>query len=352
MPEPIEEELPLEEEIEEPAEPATAPSSPKSPAASFASDQDDSKAAQKIATEEKFLEPMDLESAEAVPRRRGNFRTQVAAKQLKRLTIDPKEAAAEAGEKVQDLAASHGASILHNIPVLGLVATFFAKRKENNELKETSEDFTALNQARMKILTKQPHAALDIARGVAPKQFWQENQSRGVNLLLANTLEYAQVQLQKRFAKLQRSSVATDVQTIGAGVSASIIGAPIGVGISAAGAVAKAGMGLKSLATFGRKFINRTLGVERSEHASLLYGLALEHLQSKYQVPPARDLDMVNQSMDFVSTLGIAKDREQARANAFQMLRSLNVAPDPGDQQSVNLFMTKGFDKIMDLMKG
>lgn len=108
--------------------------------------------------------------------------------------------------------------------------------------------------------------------------------------------------------------------------------------------------GLKSVTTFVRKLYNRTLGVERNEHARLLYGLTLEYLQLKYQVAPPRDQDFVNQSLNLVATLGAVRDREEAREQAFLMLQKLGIAPDPKDQAQVNRFNQLGFKKIRELL--
>ncbi|MEI6805381.1 MAG: hypothetical protein WCK49_02610 [Myxococcaceae bacterium] len=275
---------------------------------------------------EKFLEPMELEQTEAVPRRRGNLRAEALSQKIKEIRIDPKEGATEAVGKLKE----SGVSFLHHIPGLGLLSAFFAKRKVVSELKETAEQFQMINQTRMKILIKSNPSV--------------------TSLRLAETLSYAQIQLQKRFKKLQRSSFATDIQTIGAGVSTTVIGAPAGAAIAGVGTLVKGTQGLKSVITFFKKLYNRTLGVERNAHARLLYGLALEYLQSKYQVAPSRDIDFVNQALNLVGTLGAVQEREEAREQAFTMLKKLGIAPDPGDKIQLDYFNQLGFKKIRQLL--
>lgn len=300
---------------------------------------------------EKFLEPMELEETEAIPRRRGNFKAAALSQKVKEISIDPKEGAAEGADKVKMVLEQVGVTALHHVPGVGLLAAGVVQRKVVSEIKETQEQFQVINQTRMKILGQQPHSALDIPRGTEPVLFWEKGKKLGVNLLLANTLEYAAFQIQNRFKKLQRSSFATDMQTVGAGVSASIIGAPIGAGIAGIGTAMKGFQGLRSAAIFVKKLCNGTLGVERNQHALLLYGLALEHLQYENQVPPQRDLDAVNKSLNLVSTLGTTQDRVQAREQAFRMLRELGIAPDPKDQVQVDHFNQSGFEQIRKLLQ-
>jgi hypothetical protein len=333
MPNPFEEEpIPFEEEEQQPVqEPDNAPHDfSEPPVAINRNDIINAVEAEDLKGEraEKLLEPMELEETEAIPRRRGNFRTEALKQAFQESTIDPKEGISEGLEKTQEIAEKAGVSFLHHIPGIGLLVAYFAKRKVSSEIKETTEQFQTLNQARMKILTKQPRAALDISRGTDPTSFWESDPRKDVNLLLANTLEYAQLQLQKRDKKLQRNSFATDIQTLGAGVSTTMLAAPVGAGISAVGTVIKSFQGFKSIGNFFRKLYNRTLGVDRNQHAMLLYGLALEYQQFKQQKAPQRNIDEVNKSLEFVSRLGSIKDREQAREQAFQILKKLEVPID------------------------
>lgn len=300
---------------------------------------------------EKFLEPMELEETEAIPRRRGNFKTAALLQKVKESSIDPKEGAAEGVEKIKSVAEHVGVVALHHVPGAGLLVAAVSKHKVISDIKETEEQFQVVNQTRMKLLSKEPHSVLDIPRGIEPSSFWENGKKFGVNLLLANTLEYATLQIQKRFKKLQRSSFATDMQTVGAGVSATIIAAPVGVGIAGVGTAMKGFQGLKSAATFVKKLYNRTLGVERNQHALLLYGLALEHLQFNNQVAPRRDLDAVNKSLNLVSSLGTTRERAEAREQAFQMLQKLGIAPDPKDPTSVGHFNQLGFEQIRKLLQ-
>lgn len=302
-------------------------------------------------TAEKFIQPMELEENEPIPRRRGNFKTDALSQKVKEISVDPNEGVAEGTEKVKMVLENTAAAVLHHVPGVGLVAVGIAKRKVVSEIKETAEQFQLVNQTRMKLLSQQPHSVLDIPRGVEPASFWENGKKLGVNLLLANTLEYAALQLQHRFEKLHRSSAATDIQTVGAGVSASIIGAPIGIGIASVGTAMKGFQALKSVVTFIKKLNNGTLGVERNQHASLLFGLALEYLQFNNRVVPRRDLDAVGKSLNFVSALGDTKDRIQARQQAFQMLQKLGIAPDPKDQTQIDRFNQSGFEQIRKLLQ-
>lgn len=265
---------------------------------------------------EKLLEPMELEETEAIPRRRGNFRTDALKQKLKEITIDPKEGVSEGIAKTKEIAEKAGVSFLHHIPGIGLLVAYFAKRKVTSEIKETGEQLKTVNQAWVKSLN---------------------NGKSEVNIELANTLNYAQLQLQKRFKKLERTSFATDIQTIGAGVSTSMIAAPIGAGIAGIGTAIKSFFSFKSIGNFFRKLYNRTLGVERNQHARLLYGLALEYQQFKQQKAPHRDIDEVNKSLEYVGRLGSIQDREKAREQAFLLLQKLNVPVD--------------FKKIRELLK-
>lgn len=335
MPDQFEEEPiePLEEEEQAIQVPENAPVAPTRNNIINAVEAEDLKGKRA----EKMLEPMELEQTEAIPRRRGNFRTDAVKQKIKEVTIDPKEGISEGIAKTQEIA-EKSVSFLHHIPGIGLIAAYFAKRKVSSEIKETAEQFNTLNQARMKILLKQPRTALDIQRGIDPISFWASDPKKDAKLLLANTFEYAQLQLQKRDKKLQRSSFAADLQTIGAGVSSSMVAAPVGVGIAAVGTAIKGFQGFKSIGNFFRKLYNRTLGVERNQHAMLLYGLALEYQQFKQQVAPYRDLDEVNKSLNFVGQFGSIQDREQVREQAFLALQKLGVAID--------------FKKIRELLKG
>lgn len=315
------------------------------PSADF--DQEDFTTAARIQSEENLIEPMELESKEPIPRRRGNFIASTLQTKFKQIKLDPKETAIEVGEKTKDIAQDHGATILHHIPGVGFLAALFSKKKVTDEIKNTTKQFGLFDRLRLQILAKQPPRALDYQRGVNPLEFT----GKTADLLLANTCEYAQLQLQKRLKKLQVKSLATDLQTIGGGTAASIIGAPIGAGLSATGSIIKAGLSFKSVGNFFRKLFNRTLGVERGNHAKVLFGLALEHLAYDQQIAPPRDLDTVNQALNLIGTAGSIRDRVQARTNAFALLEQLGVAPQIKDPKSVKDFMNHGFKEIMDVLK-
>ena len=267
-------------------------------------DAEDFGSALRIEKEEEFLEPVSFKKA--------------ISQKIKDLKPDRKNLSAEVFEKSESITEKAGVTFLHQIPVIGLIFALFAKRRISNKITDTQKQFKIINQARMKILIKQSPSDVNRQRGIDPKLFKKNNPKQDSNLLLANTLEYAQLQMQKRFSKLQKNSLATDIQTIGTGVSSTIVAAPVGMAISLVGTAAKGYQSLKSIKNFFSKIRNGTLGVERNHHASVLFDLAKMHLEQK-------PLD---------------QDRAQASAQAFKLLQDLKIPLD-----------SSGFDQIRELLK-
>lgn len=304
------------EEVEKEAAVAEMPSTPLPQSKPASIDSENLTGFSPIKADEKLIEPMELESSEAVPRRRGNFVKNAIKQKASEFKPEIKEGVIVAGEKSKEIMANSGVSFLQHIPGIGLLAGIFSKKQVLAELKNTEEQFTIIHQLR---------------------------HQNDVSPLLANTLEYAQMQMQKRFRKLKRNSLATNLQLAGAGISLSGILAPLGIGLSAIGTAAKGAQALKSMRTFFTKLYRRTLGIERNTHASLLYGLALEHMQFKNQEAPPRDVDAVNKSLEYVSHFGSIRDREKAREQAYTMLQNLGLINDD--------FMHSGFKHIRELLK-
>lgn len=243
--------------------------------------------------------------------------------------------------RVNTMLTAIGHAFMH-IPGIGIFFSATTKVRIAGQAEEAKSQFQTANKTRISILGTLHRPGqypndfvgpreldpLDIQRGVSVHEFWSnpEVEKRGVEFLLANTTEYAQRQIMKRYQKLQITNKVTDVQMMGSAIGIAV--APLGLGVSLGGLATKLAVKAKSGLTFLYKLATGTLGKERNEHASLLFGLALK-----------------GRKTDYVHPLIHSQGFDAACQRAHTLLKNLGIDPDATD------FENEGFQKIRDFLR-
>ncbi|MBH1988749.1 MAG: hypothetical protein I8H75_03280 [Myxococcaceae bacterium] len=277
---------------------------------------------------------------------------QALQQKLRDVFKNPKEAGVEAVHRSAEIAQDHGATFLHHIPFLGGFFALFAKRRVQQDQAETLRQFQVFDRVRLQSLSTSKQSIVNLKRGIDPIQY-SENLGIESKDLLANSCEYAQLQFQKRIKKLNMKAFATDLQIIGASATTSVVAAPAGLGFSFMGSIMKGFSALKSLGTFIQKVWLRTLGIERTRHAQILFGLAL--LKFKDRWPEALALlPTVQGSIETLQNCGIHLDSQQdGVTKALDLIKNIGVRVPDSDATNAEIieFAQSSLLKIKNILR-
>lgn len=208
--------------------------------------------------------------------------------------------------------ASRGWGLFHNIsqyalhaavhiPFVGSFLAFFVKNKVDAEIADRKTYQKTIGDACDSYIGKHP-----LEQDVPPSP-------------LRQALFYSFFRQADRLKKLELRSELLGYQTAG-------VIPIIGTAIATFASVARLLQNLGSIGTFFWKLATNTLGKERNQHASILYGLALECLDAVHE--PAQDSKV-----------------------ALNLLQKLNIAPQKGDKEGLEEFKRSGFAKIRNLLR-
>ncbi|MEI6805152.1 MAG: hypothetical protein WCK49_01430 [Myxococcaceae bacterium] len=245
-------------------------------------------------------------------------------------TFNPKDISNEAINKGKFIVEHVGTTFLDKLPFINILVGMFSKARTRARIETTVDHFDRFNKVRLQTLSMETQKIndrrkLDFPRGVDPVEY-QKNEGVNPNLLLANTCEYAQNQLKRRYEKLKVRDFANDLQLMGGVVGLTGVAAPVGMGLTIANWSIKAGVSGRSLGTFLKKLWNGKLGIERTRHAKVLFDLAKQHLENDQEK--------------------LSEDSKVASKKAYELLQGLGIISENPGKNDVKQFVASGLKRI------